>query len=120
MKKIALIAALALAMTGGTAAVAKKKKHKIPVGVYAGQTVPDGLAVSVTVNPGRTTGSLTYCQQIAPFTITGKTFTVTQVDPVSGDTVSGSGYFNAKKKTVSGSLAANGCTSVPQSFFLNH
>jgi hypothetical protein len=121
IRRIALVSVLVVALAGGNAALAKKhKKSKIPVGVYPGQTLPDGQPVSVTVNAGRTTGSITYCALTAAFTLTGSTFTVAYTDPVSADTVTGSGTFNAKKKSVFGYLAPNGCTATPQTFFLKH
>jgi hypothetical protein len=121
-RRLAAVVALVVVLVvgGGNAALAKKHKKKIAVGNYPGQTLPDGQPISITVNPGRVSGSITYCALTAQFTITGTAFSVAYQDPVSADTITASGFFNKKKKTVSGQVAPNGCTATPQTFFLKH
>ena len=121
---IACIALVALvAVMGATDAVAKKKKKpKVVTGPYVGRTAPDGLDFAITLNGDRTTGSIAYCGMVAPFVATGsvsfKSFEVHYVQPGTEDTIDASGFFSGKRRSVSGSIAPNGCTSVPQSFFL--
>jgi hypothetical protein len=122
---IVCIAVLALAaVIGATDAGAKKKKKKpkLVVGTYVGRTVPDGLDLSITLNGDRTTGSVAYCSLVAPFSAAGgpsfKTFGVNFTEPVNQDTIVATGAFSAKQRSVTGSLAPNGCTSVPQTFDL--
>jgi hypothetical protein len=119
VRRIVICSIAVLALLGATDAVAKKKKPKILVGPYAGMTIPDGIQITVTLNPGRTTGSITYCSMTAPFTVSGGAFTVAYTDPVSSDSITASGFFSAKKRSVSGSVAPNGCDSVPQNFALS-
>jgi hypothetical protein len=116
IRRIAVVTVAILALTGGTAAVAKKKP-KIKTGTYIG-TTSNGISMSVTLDVGRKSGSVSYCGMFAPFTVSGKSFAVTYQDPVSFDTIVASGLFNAKKKTVSGSIGPNGCDSTAQTFTL--
>lgn len=117
-----------LVLGGGTAAVAKHRPPpKIQVGSYSGATLPDGESIAVVLNPGRQTGSITYCSMTAPFTVSGKSFAVFYQDPVSLDTINATGTFRAKRKrsgkihaTVAGSVAPNGCDATPQTFALRH
>jgi hypothetical protein len=115
VRRIVICCIAALAILGATDAVAKKKKPKIPVGPYVG-TTSDGIAITVTLNPGRTTGSVSYCSMVAPITVSGGAFAVSYTDPVSTDSINASGFFSAKRRSVSGSVAPNGCDSVPQTF----
>jgi hypothetical protein len=129
IRRIAIVPILclsAIALTGGTAAVAKKRPPpKIKVGSYLGTTSPDGVNISVALDPGRASGSIFYCSMTAPFTVSGKSFSVVYLDPVSGDSISASGTFKAKRKrsgkvaaSVAGSVGPNGCDSTPQTFAL--
>lgn len=114
-----------LVLAGGTTAMAKHRPPPKPkVGTYLG-TTSNGIDVSVALNPGRTSGSLSYCGLLGPFTVSGKSFSVAFQDPVSGDSISGTGTFKAKRKrsgkvvsTVSGSLGPSGCDASPQTFAL--
>jgi len=123
IRRIAIVCVAVVAVMGATDAVAgKKKKPKVVTGPYVGRTAPDGLELAITLNADRTTGTFSYCGMNAPFTATGsvgfKTFEVHYVQPDTADTIDASGFFSAKRRAVSGSLAPNGCTSVPQTFFL--
>ena len=115
----ALVCIAVVALFGATDAVAKKhKKPKIPVGPYIG-TTSDGIPLTITLNPGRATGSIAYCSLTTTFTVSGGAFAVTYLDPVSTDTISASGFFSAKRRSVSGTVAPNGCDSVPQTFTIS-
>jgi hypothetical protein len=121
---IACMALVALvALVGATDALAKKKKPKVPVGPYVGQT-SDGIPINITLDPGRATGSISYCSLTATFTTSGtvraKSFAVSYTDPNSQDTIVASGFFSAKRRTVSGTIAPNSCDSVPQTYTLGH
>ena len=122
IRRIALICVALVAIMGATDAVAKKKKPKLVTGPYVGKTAPDGLDFAITLNADRTTGTVSYCGMNAPFTATGgvsfKSFEVHYVQPGTEDTIDASGSFSAKRRSASGSIAPNGCTSVPQTFFL--
>jgi hypothetical protein len=117
-RKIAIVCIAALAFTGAADAVAKKKP-KIKVGPYVGTTA-DGIPMTVTLNPGRTTGSVAYCSLTAPIAVSGGSFAVSYQDPVTLETINATGRFSAKKKTVSGTVAPNGCDSTPQIYTLHH
>jgi hypothetical protein len=116
-RRIAIACVAVLALTGATEVAAKKKKPKIPVGPYVG-TTSNGIPLTVTLDPGRRTGSVAYCSMTATFTVTGRSFAVSHQDPVSFDTISATGVFNAKKRTVSGSMAPNGCDSSAQTYLI--
>jgi hypothetical protein len=129
-RRIALVSSIcfaAFALMGGTAAVAKHRPPPKPqAGSYSG-TTSEGIDISVALNPGRASGSISYCGLTAPFTVSGKSFAVEYQDPVSGDSVSASGTFKAKRKrsgkvvsTVAGTVGPNGCSSAPQTFALRH
>jgi hypothetical protein len=128
IRKIAIVCVAVIALAavmGATGAVAKKKKKKQPllqVGPYVGRTIPDGLELSITLNGDRTSGSIAYCSLVAPFIATGgtsfKSFAVNFVEPTTEDTIVASGSFSAKQRSVTGTLAPNGCTSAPQTFNL--
>jgi hypothetical protein len=119
IRRIAIVCVAALALAGATSAVAKKKKPKIPVGAYVGATT-DGIPLTVTLNPGRQTGSIAYCSMTAPITVSAGSFAVSYQDPASGDTISATGLFRAKKRSVSGSVAPNGCDATQQTYFAKH
>jgi hypothetical protein len=117
---IACVAVVALvALMGATDALAKKKKPKVLVGPYVGMT-SDGIPLTVTLDPGRATGSISYCAMTATFTTTGsvsvKSFAVNYVDPTTQDTINATGFFSAKKRSVSGTVGPNGCDATTQSF----
>jgi hypothetical protein len=117
---VALVVAL-VAVMGATDAVAKKKKKpKALVGPYVGRTVPDGIDIAVTLDPGRATGSISYCGMVAPFATSGtvynKSFAVNYTDPNTQDVIIATGFFSGKRRSVSGSVAPNGCDSVPGTF----
>jgi hypothetical protein len=121
LRKLAIACVALVALMGATDAVAKKKKPKIPVGPYVG-TTSNGIPINVTLDPGRATGSITYCAMTATFTVSGgvssKSFTVSHTDPVSLDSINANGTFSAKKRTVTGAIGPNGCDSTPQTFVL--
>jgi hypothetical protein len=117
IRRIAIACVALVALMGATDAVAKKKKPKIKVGPYVG-TTSDGIPLNVTLNPGRASGSITYCAMTATFTVSAGSFAVSYQDPVSLDTISATGRFNAKKRSVAGTVAPNGCDSTPQSYIL--
>jgi hypothetical protein len=115
---VSIVCVAALAFTGGTAVA--KKKPKIKVGPYVG-TTSNGIPLTVTLNPGRKSGSIVYCSMTAAFTVSGKSFAVFYQDPVSLDTINATGTFQAKrnkKRWVSGTVAPNGCDSTPQTYTL--
>jgi hypothetical protein len=117
-RRIAIVCVAALALMGATEVAAKKKKKpKIPTGPYVGAT-SNGIPLTVTLDPGRRTGSVTYCAMTATFTVTGRSFAVSHVDPVSMDSINATGVFNAKQRSVSGSMAPNGCDSTPQTYLI--
>jgi hypothetical protein len=124
IRRIAILCVALVAVMGATDAIAKKhkKKPKVLTGPYVGRTAPDGLDFAITLNGDRTTGTVSYCGMAAPFTAIGsvsfKTFEVHYVQPDTGDTIDASGFFSGKRRSVSGSIAPNGCTSVPQTFYL--
>lgn len=123
IRRIALICVALVALMGATDAVAKKKKKpKVLTGPYVGRTIPNGIELAITLNGDRTTGSIAYCGMVAPFTTSGgvsfKSFAVNYVEPVTQDTIQATGFFSAKKRSVSGSLAPNGCDSTPQTFLI--
>jgi hypothetical protein len=123
IRRIAIVCVALVAVMGATDAVAKKKKKpKVLTGPYVGKTIPDGIDLSITLNADRATGSIAYCGMVAPFVTTGtvsaKSFEVHYVEPNTLDTIDASGFFNAKRRTLSGSLAPNGCDSVPETFFI--
>ncbi len=118
---VVVIAVLALGALagGGTSAVAKKKKKpKIALGAYNGMT-SNGIQMSVTVDAGRASGSMSYCGMIAPFTIAGNSFSVAYIDPTM-NSITASGTFNPKLQRVTGTVAPNGCDSTQQTFSLSH
>jgi hypothetical protein len=124
VRRITITCVALLALLGATDAVAKHhKKPKVAVGVYAG-TTSDGIPLTITLDPGRATGSISYCSLTATFTTSGtvraKSFAVSYTDPNSQDTIVASGFFSAKRRTVSGTMAPNGCDSVPQTYTLPH
>jgi hypothetical protein len=119
---VACVALVALvALLGATDAVAKKKKPKPLVGPYVGAT-SNGIPLSVTLDPGRATGSITYCAMTATFSTSGgvsaKSFAVDYTDPISADTISATGFFSGKKRFVSGTIGPNGCDATTQSYFI--
>ena len=123
IRRIALICIALVAVMGATDAVAKKKKKpKLVTGPYVGRTIPNGVELSITLNADRTTGSIAYCGMVAPFTAVGgvsfKSFAVNYVQPETEDTIVATGSFSAKQRSVTGSLAPNGCDSTPQTFLL--
>jgi hypothetical protein len=123
IRRIAIVCVALVAVMGATDAVAKKKKKpKVLTGPYVGKTIPDGVDLTITLNADRATGSVAYCGMVAPFVTTGtvsaKSFEVHYVEPNTLDTIDASGFFNAKRRTLSGSLAPNGCDSVPETFFI--
>ena len=128
MRRVLLVPVLcvaALALLGGSAAVAKHKPPPKPkVGQYLG-TTSNGIDVTIVLNKGRTSGSISYCGLGAPFTVSGKSFSVAFQDPVTGESISGDGTFKAKRKrsgkvvsTVAGSLGPSACDASPQTFSL--
>jgi hypothetical protein len=118
IRRTAIACVALVALMGASDAVAKKKP-KIPVGPYVGAT-SDGIPLTVTLDPGRATGSIAYCGLTATFATSGgtrtKSFTVVYQDPTSAETINGSGVFSAKRRSVSGTIAPNGCDSSPQTF----
>jgi hypothetical protein len=127
-RRIAILSILcvaALALSAGSAAVAKKKPPpKLKLGAYVG-TTSNGIPLTVTLNPGRTSGSIYYCSMTTTFTVTGKSFAVFYQDLLTLDTIGAAGTFKAKRKpsgkvvgTVAGSIDPNGCDSAPQTFAL--
>jgi hypothetical protein len=123
IRRIAIVCVAVVAVMGATDAVAKKKKKpKVLTGPYVGRTIPDGLEFAITLNADRTTGSIAYCGLVAPFTAAGgvsfKSFAVNYEEPNTLDTIVATGSFSAKQRSVSGSLAPNSCTSVPQTFLI--
>jgi hypothetical protein len=123
IRRIAIVCVALAAVIGATDAVAgKKKKPKALVGPYVGKTIPDGIDFAVTLDPGRATGSITYCGMVAPFVTSGtpyaKSFAVNYTEPNTQDTIVATGFFSGKKRSASGSVAPNGCTSVPQTFLI--
>jgi hypothetical protein len=121
-RKIAIAAVALIALIGASDATAKMKKPKIPIGPYVGVT-SDGIPLTVTLDPGRATGSISYCGLTATFSTSGgartKSFSVAYQDPASAETINGAGVFSAKKRSVSGTLAPNGCDSAEQSYSLH-
>jgi hypothetical protein len=122
IRRIAIVCVVLIAVMGATDALAKKKKKpKVLVGPYVGRT-SDGIDLTINLNGDRATGSISYCSMTATFTATGsvsaKSFAVTYTDPVSGDSIIASGLFNAKQRSVSGTIAPNGCDSIQQSFLI--
>jgi hypothetical protein len=116
IRRIAILCIAALALTGGTAAVAKKKKKpKVPTGPYVG-TTSNGIPLTVMLDAGRKTGSITYCAMTATFTVSANAFAVSHQDPVSLDTIVATGRFNAKQRSVTGTMAPNGCDSSQQTY----
>jgi hypothetical protein len=117
------MAVLVLVLAGGTTALAGKKKPKppkAPTGTYLG-TTSEGIPMTIVLNRGRASGSITYCNLTAPITVArGRTFSVSHVDPVTLDTISATGSFRPKKRRVGGTVAANGCSSNDQTFLLAH
>jgi hypothetical protein len=122
IRRIAIACVALVALMGATDALAKKKKPKVPVGPYVGAT-SDGIPLTVTLDPGRATGSIAYCSMTATFTVSGsvsaKSFAVSYVEPVTQDTINATGFFSAKKRSVSGTIAPNGCDSVPQTYAIS-
>jgi hypothetical protein len=124
-RRIAIACVALVALMGASDAIAKKRpKPKIKVGEYVGTTT-DGIPLTVTLDPGRASGSIAYCSQTAPFTVNGKSFTVFQQDPLTLDTINSTGTFHAKRRRsgkvsawVSGTMEPNGCDSVPQTYRL--
>jgi hypothetical protein len=117
-----VIACIALvALMGASDAAAKKKKPKIPVGPYVGAT-SDGIPLTVTLDAGRATGSIAYCGLTATFSTSGgakaKSFSVSYQDPASAEAINATGVFSAKKRSVSGTVAPNGCDSAPQTYLI--
>jgi hypothetical protein len=122
IRRTAIACVALVALMGASDALAKKKKPKIPVGPYVGAT-SDGIPLTVTLDPGRATGSIAYCGLTATFSTGGgtrtKSFTVVYQDPTSAETINGAGVFSSKKRSVSGTLAPNGCDSAEQSYSLH-
>jgi hypothetical protein len=127
---VSTVCVAVLAFAGGTAAA--KKKPKLKVGDYVG-TTSNGIEMTMTLDPGRTSGAIYYCATTAPFTVTGKSFSVLYQDPVSLETINANGRFKVKKRSVnprtgkikwqsvvSGTIEPNGCDASPQTFALRH
>lgn len=126
IRRIAIACIAVVALMGATDAVAKRKKPKLKVGDYVG-TTSNGIQMTVTLNPGRTSGAIYYCAMTATLTVTGKSFAVFYQDPVSLDTINASGTFKAKRRrsgsvkgSVFGTIEPNGCDASPQTFALRH
>ena len=123
IRRIAIVCVAVIAVMGATDAVAKKKKKpKVLTGPYVGRTIPNGIELAITLNADRTTGSIAYCGMVAPFVTSGtvsfKSFAVNYIEPTTEDTIQATGFFSAKQRSVSGSIAPNGCDSTPQTFLI--
>jgi hypothetical protein len=131
IRRIAIACIAVIALIGATDAAAKMKP-KLKVGDYVG-TTSNGIETTVTLDPGRTSGSITYCSMTATFTLSGKSFALNYQDPVSLGTINASGRFKVKKRSVnprtgkikwqsvvSGTVEPNGCDTSPQTFALRH
>ena len=132
IRRIAIACIAVVALIGATDAVAKRHKPKLKLGDYVG-TTSNGIQMTATLNPGRTSGSVFYCATTAPFTVTGNSFSVLYQDPVSLETINASGRFKVKKRSVNphtgkikwqsvvfGTIEPNGCDASPQTFALRH
>lgn len=98
----------------------KKKKKKPPliaVGTYSGAT-SNGIPMSLTLNADRATGTMSYCSMVAPVSVSGTSFSVIYIEPVTSDTINAAGFFNAKTRQATGTVNGNGCDSTNQTFTL--
>jgi hypothetical protein len=125
---VSIVCVAALAFAGGAAAA--KKKPEIKVGSYVG-TTSNGIPLTVTLDAGRKSGSIYYCSMTAPFTLSGKSFAFFYQDSLSLGTISATGFFKVKKRSVnprtgkikwqsvvSGTIEPNGCDSSSQTYEL--
>jgi hypothetical protein len=123
IRRIALICVALVALMGATDAVAKKKKPKVLTGPYVGRT-SNGIELAITLNADRATGSIAYCGLNVPFTTAGsisaKSFAVNYTDPDTLNILGATGFFSAKQRSVSGTIApeSGGCDSTPQTYFI--
>jgi hypothetical protein len=116
---VAIAALIAAVIVVPGAAVAKKKKKPFIPGAYNGAT-NEGIPMSVTVTRGGS-GTFTYCDAVGvPFTLSGRSFTVSTLNPDGTVQISADGTFG-KNGTVSGSIPlGGGCTASAQTFFIKH
>ena len=117
IRRMAVVCVAMVALIGAADAVAKKKKPKIKTGPYVG-TTSNGIDLNVTLDPGRKSGSIAYCGLFTTFTVDGRSFAVSYQDPVSLTTLSATGSFNAKKRSVSGTIGPTGCDGSTQTYTL--
>ena len=93
------------------------------VGPYVG-TTSNGIVLDVTLDSGRASGSITYCGMTTTFAVSAKSFAVSYQDPVSLDTLTATGRFNAKRvkkrtvSTVTGTIGPSGCDASEQTYTL--
>lgn len=121
---IVFVAVLAL-LGGATFAVAAKRKTQ--PGPYPGAT-SNGIPMTITLAGSRTSGTFTYCDAVAvPFTVTGRSFTVTVPNPDGTPYIQASGTFTLKPKkkkgkgTVTGTMPlGGGCDGTVQTFSIKH
>jgi hypothetical protein len=106
-----LVVAFSLVGTGVASA-------RLRPGVYSGRT-SDGIEISITLNQDRQTGTFTYCEaQAKPFTLSGKSFSITVYQP-DGVTpqLQANGTFS--KRRVTGEIpVGGGCNGTAQTFSL--
>lgn len=106
ISRVVAVVAIATLLVGATVAIAG-----VTPGVYKGRT-SDGITLKIKVAKSKQSGFFGYCGVRVPFSISGRTFSV------SSDTVNASGKFKHAK--VFGTIQPSGCTSTPTTYSLRH